>query len=247
MIPSSCHADDDLCSVEHNTWNAAHALNHIHNFISFGSSSASWTPPNPSAPKSYRKWQYPAGQQSIRRMPGRSSHRKRKSPYMFSPEIWRDDTHVTDCQRETERDLKSQSVWLINAQRIYNICRSQEQRILGNSGCSEVESQTGDQILIAGHSFSVTKAMNHPDKCSQWSSSYERWGYAVKVGVSASGLGSWEERGNPFITNEPPLETNNSVWYLDRRLIISLHHSLTLLIHSATLKYVTFKEHNFSI
>ncbi len=47
MIPSLCHNDDDLYSGERDTLNAAHALNHIHDFISFGSSSASWTPPLP--------------------------------------------------------------------------------------------------------------------------------------------------------------------------------------------------------
>lgn len=169
----------------------------------------------PSSPRSHRKCQYPAGQQSIYRMQGHSSHRKRKCPYMFSPEIWRGDTCVRIVKaRQTERDLRSQTVRLINAQRIYDICRSQDWGILGNSGCAEVESQTNetsDQTLIAGHSFSVTKEINHPDKWSQWSSRYERWGYAVTLGHNTSGCGSWEERGNPFITNEPPLETNNKV------------------------------------
>lgn len=88
----------------------------------------------------------------------------------FSPERQRDDTCVKDCLRETERDLTIVlSVGLINVKRMYNICRSHERRMLGNSGCAGVESQiteSADQILIAGHSFSVTKEIKHPDKWS---------------------------------------------------------------------------------
>lgn len=54
---------------------------------------------------------------------------------------------MKDCQRETERDWKSQSVGLINVQRIYNICGSQGQRMLGKSGCAEVESQTTETTI----------------------------------------------------------------------------------------------------
>lgn len=114
-----------IYSGELNTWNAAHALNRIHDFTSFGSSPSSLTPPR----------QYPAGQQGIRR--SHSSRRKRKSPSMFSPEIWRDDTceGLPESDRERfESDFLSQSVGLINIQRICNICRSQKQRILGNRG-----------------------------------------------------------------------------------------------------------------
>lgn len=35
--------------------------------------------------------------------------------------------------------------------------------------------------------------------------------HAVEVGRSASGHCSREERGNPFITNEPPLQANDTV------------------------------------
>lgn len=144
-IPSSCH-NEDLYENEHNTWNTAHSLNHM-TVLPLRQLPLPIPPPNtPCASRSYRKLHYPTGRQSTCRIPAHPSHRKRKWPYMVSPEIWRYDTYVKACQRQTDRDLKSQSVRLITVQRIYNICKSQDRRILGNSGCAEVESPTNESL-----------------------------------------------------------------------------------------------------
>ena len=146
MIPSSFH-NDDLYSGKLNTWNVAHTLNQSHDFASFGSSSIF---PSPSAPRSCRKWQYPTGQRSIRRMPADRPTGRGRASTRF-PQRYEGMTHVWRIVRERQRersdsDSLSQSVGLINAQRIYNICGSREQRILGNRGCAEVESQITETL-----------------------------------------------------------------------------------------------------
>ena len=60
----------------------------------------------------------------------------------FTPEIQRDDMCEGLSEWDSERfDYSSQSVGLINVERMYDVCRSDEPRMLGNSGCDWAESQ----------------------------------------------------------------------------------------------------------
>lgn len=78
---------------------------------------------------------------------------------------------------DQDKDLEGQSIRLINLQRIYNIGRSLDQRILCKTDSADAESQSNETLkskgLIAHCLLSLTKEMNHSDTWSE-RKTYER-------------------------------------------------------------------------
>lgn len=133
-----------IYSGELNTWNAAHALNHIHDFTSFSSSPSSLTPsPHPLSlslslalpPGHTGSDSTPLGSRAYAGAT-RPAGRGRALPCF--PQRYEGMTHVWRIARERQREIwighLESECRLINVQRICNIYRSQEQRILGNRG-----------------------------------------------------------------------------------------------------------------
>lgn len=143
----SSRYNEDLYSDAHHTWNAARNRNHMtvlplrHFHFPLP---LPWTPP--CASRSYRKQHCPAGQQSIRRMPGKLIPQEEEMPLHGFPRDMKG-WHMCERLSETDRERFEESECrLITLQRIYNICKSQDWRTLGNSGCAEVDSQTNESL-----------------------------------------------------------------------------------------------------